>query len=96
MIPFSEVLSSPMGDFRKAQDFFDAAIELVDNAPEDILDLAREQLERPAASPATQDDMEDTQRQVQFKSLLRPGHYSYGSSSRVGRAFLKRYHALLG
>jgi putative glycosyltransferase (TIGR04372 family) len=95
LIPFLEILNSPMGDFRSTQEFIDAGIELVDSTPEEILELTREQLERTAISQICRVDADSNLRQTQFKSLFRPGHYSYGSSSSIGQAFLERHKELL-
>ncbi len=93
LMTFREILSSPAAHYRYAIQFKEAGIELVDNSPEDILDLAREQLGRVngsyEASPA------DKERQTRFKSMIKPGHYTYGSASRVCDAFLRKYEHLL-
>jgi len=38
---------------------------------------------------------EDEELQRRFKVLMRPGHYSYGGISRIGRDFLRKYAHLL-
>jgi putative glycosyltransferase (TIGR04372 family) len=96
LIPFAEIMASSMSSFRTGQEFSSAGIELVDNLPEEILDLAEEQYECTSATPqAYRADAAATIRQEKIKSLFRLGHYSYGSSSRIGHAFLERYKELL-
>ncbi|MES2686065.1 MAG: TIGR04372 family glycosyltransferase [Pseudomonadota bacterium] len=95
LIPFDEILSTSMADFRHAKDFKSAGIALIDNSPEEIRDLAMEQYQNTgdvSTPPYTPDD-EALQRT--FQSLFRPGHYTYHSSSRIGRSFLSRYQHLL-
>ena len=96
LIPFAEILGTSIADFRNTKDLKGAGIELIDNSPEDIRDLAMEQYEKTAGFPMHSPYAEDDETlQKDFKSLFRPGHYTYGSSSRVGRSFLKRYQHLL-
>lgn len=92
MLTFREVLSSPLGDARYAEIYEREGIELLDNTPEDVLDLTLEQLER--VNGTIQYTDEDERLQQQFKSLMHPGHYTYGSASRIGRGFLRKYRHL--
>jgi putative glycosyltransferase (TIGR04372 family) len=94
LLSFKEILDSPSGNFRSSSEFKAAGIELVNNSPEEIRDLAIEQFERSATQNFVYDD-EDENLQNRFRALFKPGHYMYGSASRVGRAFLKRYCHLL-
>jgi putative glycosyltransferase (TIGR04372 family) len=93
LLTFSEILASPLGNMRYSEQYRQAAIDMIDNTPEDILDLALEQLERTEGRAQYTDLDEDLQ--ARFKTLMRPGHYTYGSESRIGRAFLRKYSALL-
>jgi putative glycosyltransferase (TIGR04372 family) len=95
MMSFKEVLSSQMADFRRASEFDQASIELVDNSPEEIRDLAAEQYEFTAGTHTRVYNDDDQVLQARFKALFRPGHYTYGSSSRIGRAFLRCHRDLL-
>jgi hypothetical protein len=38
---------------------------------------------------------EDEVLQQRFRQLMRPGHYSFGATSRIGRQFLRKYSHLL-
>jgi putative glycosyltransferase (TIGR04372 family) len=93
LLGFAEVLGSPAGDYRYAQLFADAGLEAEENSPEEILELVHEMLDRLDGSHA--EAPEDADLQARFMALLRPGHYSYGSASRVGAGFLRRHRSLL-
>jgi putative glycosyltransferase (TIGR04372 family) len=93
LLTFPEVLGSPIGNMRYGKEYQQAGIDIIDNMPEDILGLALEQLERTegqARYSAVDEDL-----QARFKALMKPGHYTYGSDSRIGRDFLKKHAALL-
>ncbi|MGH6893857.1 MAG: TIGR04372 family glycosyltransferase [Dongiaceae bacterium] len=92
-LPFGEIFGSPLANYRLAKLYQDAGVEVEENSTEDILGLAREMLDRLEAKPVY--DKMDDMLQQRFHSLLRPGHYSYGTASRVGVAFLRKYHRLL-
>ena len=94
LLSFKEILNSPMSNFRASSEFKTSGIELVNNSPEEIRDLAIEQLERITA-PNFSYDKEDEALQLRFRDLYKPEHYSYWSASRVGRAFLRHYQYLL-
>ena len=94
LLSFKEIMDSPASSYRFSSEFNAAGIELVNNSPEEIRDLAIEQFER-SASPNFVYDEEDEALQIRFRELFMPGHYMYGSASRIGRAFLKRYQHLL-
>lgn len=92
-LTFPEILSSPIGDFQISDLYVDAGVEVVDNAPEDIRDLVLEMLN--VMEGTVTYTAEDESLQERFKSLLQPGHYSYGASSRLGQSFLRKYKNLL-
>jgi putative glycosyltransferase (TIGR04372 family) len=93
VLSFKQIFNSSYADFRLTEEFEAEKIVLVRNTPEEILDLAVEQLQRVHGTYAT--DVDDELRQAQFKTLLQPGHHSYGAASRIGNAFLKKYQHLL-
>ena len=92
-LSFAEILNSPVSDFRYAKQYVEAEIEIIDNSPEDILDLVREMLDR--LDGCFEEDPEDECLRQQFGQLFRPGHYSYGAASRIGILFLRKYRHLL-
>ena len=67
----------------------------VESAPEDIRDLALEMVERLEPGAGKRSNLED-RLQERFAALMRPGHFSYGGVSRVGRDFLTKYESLFG
>lgn len=93
LLGFKEALDSPIATARHAADYVRAGVLVIDNSAEEIRDLALEQLGR--VEGRLQYSPEDDMLQERFKSLLRPGHYTYGSSSRVSREFLRKYSYLL-
>lgn len=94
LLPFPEILGSPAGNFRFAHLYEQAGLKLLDNSPDEIRELAVELLE--AVGGTVHYSPEDERLQQKFKSLMRPGHYSHGARSRVGRYFLSKHAALLG
>lgn len=93
-LKFTEILSSPIGNYRFASLYSKEGIVVVDNDAEDIRDLAVEMLD--ICAQRVDYTQEDQERQLRFQALMRPGHYSFGAASRVGRSFLRRYAELLG
>jgi putative glycosyltransferase (TIGR04372 family) len=93
LISFSEILSSGMGNFRFPSDYNSAGLTVESNSAEDIRGLAGEMLDR--LSGTLRYTPADEMQQAQFRSMLAPGHYSYGAASRIGRDFLRANAALL-
>lgn len=90
---FEEIMSMPVGDARHAHFFEEARVRLVENSPDEITALAMEMLDR--IEGRAEYTHEDEVLQERFKSLMRPGHFAYGSGSRVGRDFLRKYRQFL-
>jgi putative glycosyltransferase (TIGR04372 family) len=90
---FDEVLGGPAGNFRFATLYDEAGIEVVENSPDEILELVREMLDR--LDGTCRDADGDQELQERFMRLLQPRHYSYGAASRIGAAFLRKYQYLL-
>lgn len=93
LLRFDEILGSPAGDFRYAHLYSEAGVTVVENSPEELLEVTTEMLDRLEGTHA--ESNEDKQLQERFFSYLQRGHYSYGAVSRVGGAFLRRYRELL-
>jgi len=93
ILTFPEVLGAPVSNFRFAEQYEQEGYEVIENTPDDIRWLARELLER--AEGTWQPAPDDEAFQKTFKSLFRPGHYTYGSTSRAGRDFLRSHRNLL-
>lgn len=92
-LSFKEVFSSPIGNFMYDASYLEAGVRVVENSAEDIKDVAMEMMDRIEGKALYSD--EDERLQERFKSLMNPSHYSYGSSFRVGRDFLRKYAYLL-
>ncbi|MDD5679110.1 MAG: TIGR04372 family glycosyltransferase [Kiritimatiellae bacterium] len=92
-LTFKEGLDYPLGNAALAYSYTRAGIRIIDNSPDDIRDVTIEMLDRTEGRMTYTPDDESLQRR--FKSLLKPGHYGYGASSRIGRDFLRKYISLL-
>ena len=90
---FPEIFGSPIANFRFTQQYADAGLEVHESTPGDVRDLALEMLER--CEGVFTCTAEDERLQARFKALMQPGHYSYGSVTRIGRDFLRKYRHLL-
>jgi putative glycosyltransferase (TIGR04372 family) len=93
LLSFREALESPVSNARFAAQYRELGIEVVDNTPEDIASLALEQLGRVFGS--IEYTAKDEELQNCFKSLMKESHYTFGSTSRIGRDFLRSYAHLL-
>ena len=93
LLGFREILSSPLGNARYMKDYLSADVRPLENDPDDVAALALEMIDRVRGE--AQYDRTDKILQGKFRDLFRPGHYGYGSISRVGRDFLRRYTHLL-
>ncbi len=92
-LSFEQIMQSPVANYRFAEEYEKAGISLVHNTSDDILDMAIEQLQRVEGKYTI--DADDELRQEKFKAMLKPGHYCYGTASRIGNAFLKKHEYLL-
>lgn len=86
-VRYAEIMASPLGNFRFAEQYAKDGIFVEQNTPEEIRDLAIEMLER--CSGKAKYAREDEELQGRFRSLFRQGHYSFGADSRIGRDFLR-------
>lgn len=93
LISFSQIMEKETSNFRTSEEFIKAGITLVPNKPEEILELAAEQLQR-AKYPYSLEESEEIL-QYKYKALFKDGHYAWGASSKIGNKFLKRYSQLL-
>jgi putative glycosyltransferase (TIGR04372 family) len=84
-LTFKEIFSSPIGDFPDDYLFSANNIEAVENSPDDIKGLMLEMLDR--SEGRLKYSQEDELLQARFKSLMNPGHYSYGAISRLEEIF---------
>jgi len=68
-------------------------IEMLENSPQEILDLVRELLDESDGMPASQVDSDPLQKR--FRSIYPHRYYSAPARSRISPAFLRRYEHLL-
>jgi putative glycosyltransferase (TIGR04372 family) len=94
LLGFDEIFGTPAANFRYAHQYSQSGIELVENAAEEILEMAKEMLDRLDGRYSPQAEDETLQRR--FMALMRRGDYGYGASSRIAAAFLRRYARQLG
>lgn len=92
-LSFPEVLASPKADYRFSELYRQERLLPVENDAGDIRDLVLEMHDRIEGRCCYSED--DEERQRTFRALMRPGHFSYGSASRVGRDFLRKHENLL-
>ena len=92
-LTFNEILQSKLASIRVAEEYETAKISLDHNTSEDILDLTIEIFHRVEGTYPI--EIDDELRQETFHSMLKPGHYCYGTASRIGNAFLKKHQHLL-
>jgi len=90
---FGEILGTAVGDYRYTRLYTEAGLEVIENSPEEIRELAVEMIERINGQYIPDAGADNLQ--SRFMALLRPGHYAYGSAARVGAAFLRRHANLL-
>lgn len=92
-LSFKEIFSTPVGNYRYGAAYERTGLRVVDNTPEDIQAAVIEMLDRVEGKLVYSELDEKLQRQ--FKSLMNQTHYSYGSLSRIGRDFMRKYSYLL-
>lgn len=93
-LTFREIFESQTANFRFSRLYREHGILPMENPAEDIRDLALESLDRLAGRASYTE--EDERLQARFKALMRPGHTTYGSASRIGRDFMRKYAYLIG
>lgn len=93
LLSFQDVFNSDISNFRFDNLYAEANVKVVDNAPEDIRAITIEMMDYLAGKIAY--SSEDEQLQVLYKSFMNPSHYSFGTISRIGRNFLRKYKLLL-
>lgn len=91
-LKFNEALQEPFGNSFFDKTFNDAGLEVIDNDSDLILDCTIEALQRLNGSFV--ESQIDKNLQINFKSLLKPGHYGYGTSGIISTTFLRKYQNL--
>ena len=92
-LTFPEAFQSDIANYRFTELYEAQGLRTDESSPQDIRDLALEMLDRCDGRAVY--SAEDEELQSRFRSLMRPGHYSYGGATRLGRDFLRKYKSLL-
>ena len=92
-LSFREIFSTPVSNYRYGAFFERANLRVVNNTSEEIQAAAIEMLDKVNGKAAYTEH--DEELQTRFKSLMNPTHYSYGSLSRIGRDFMRKYSHML-
>lgn len=92
-IGFPEILGSSAGDYQFSEQYRREGLVVVNNSADEIRDLALEMIKRVNGEMVY--TKEDDDLQEKFKSLMQPHHISFGSESRIGKEFIKKYNKLL-
>lgn len=93
LLSIRQVLGSPAANFRFTEQYAMEGLSVEENSAEEIYDLAMEMLDRTQGTPRYSE--QDEVLQDRLRALFKSGHYSFGTSSRLGGAFLRKYSALL-
>ena len=86
---FDKLFESAVSSFRHAGLYEEYGLTPIDNTAEEIRAVTAEMLDRVAGTFET--TPEDEARQARFRGFLRPRHYCYGVTSRIGRDFLRQH-----
>lgn len=93
VLSFAETAQHPSAFDNLCESYQPAGLDVIDNTPEEIQDVAIEVLER--IDGTYSESAEDIARQNAYKQLVTPDHYCFGSGARIGRDFLRRHKAYL-
>lgn len=94
LVPFADLLAPGYLSMQTQAILANHGWRLVDNTPEEILDLTQEMLD--SLDGALAPDPDNEARQAALKSLLHHGfHFAFGTRARMGRRFLAKYADLL-
>jgi putative glycosyltransferase (TIGR04372 family) len=89
LLKFRDIFYSNISNFRFDNLYYEANVKVVDNDSEEIKQVVLEMMD--CIDGKCIYSVEDEQLQKKFKSMMRPVHYSFGTISRVGRDFLRKY-----
>jgi putative glycosyltransferase (TIGR04372 family) len=90
---FDEVFRSDIGGYYFTHEYERVGLRVAESSSEEILELTEEMLDRLDGRFVA--CAGDADRQRKYLSLLRPGSYSYGTTSGICHAFLRRHAGLL-
>ncbi len=90
---FKEIFANGLSECRTEQEILKKGYELVENTEDEIEEVVTEMFERLNGNWYLNDFDEELQHKA--KSLIKPGSYTYGSKSRCGTLFLRKYSHLV-
>jgi len=93
LLTFKEIYDTGIADYYYKIYFERANVTVLDNSPEDIMDLTLEMLKQEKGEIVYTD--KDEELQEKFKSLMKPHNNGFGGPARIGRDFLRKYEYLL-
>lgn len=93
LLHFPEILGSSLGSTYHVEQFQQQGMEVLENEPADILDLAEELFE--LSSGTAQADPEAEALRGRFHALFRENHAGFKAGGRIGLRFLRKHAHLL-
>lgn len=92
-LTFREILKLGADKWGHSHLYEQAGIEIIENTPDEILDLVKEMNARLDGTWIT--TQEDEELQQRYRAIFPPGHECYGFYSRIGTDFLRKNRELL-
>lgn len=92
-LTFREIIEMGAHEWQYTQNYLDNGIEVIENTPEEILELAKEMDAR--IDGRWVETEEDIELQTKYRQLFTPGIRGYGFKSRIGSKFLRDNRNLL-
>ena len=92
-LTFGEILGNGIGGYLDSKDYLESGLEVVENTPQEVLELCREMNER--LDGTYEQSEEDEELQTRFHSLFKPHHHCYGTPACIGANFLRENRQLL-
>ena len=93
LLTFRECFELGMKRYKFIREDSPTGIEVIENSPEEILDLAQEMNER--LDGRYEYSGEDEELQNRYHSIIKPHHFCYGTPIRIGTKFLRANKELL-
>lgn len=93
LVPFREIMSNEMANYRFNHQFTDSNIDLIDNSKDEILEITKEMYELVFKNNFNDKESEILSRK--FENLFKPGHYMYRGAAKISKYFLKKYENLI-
>jgi len=92
-LTFSEILKSEVAHYVRGEEFKKGGLKIIENSPEEILDLVKEMNER--IDNTFKVTKEDERLQKKYWSFIKQSNLCYKSPARIGSLFLRKNQNLL-